>query len=41
MRIFVVGTEAFDAAPVRDLMKAPIDEGGYGQDWGIQERTVL
>lgn len=35
----VLGPEAFDAAPFLDLMARPVDEGGYGQPWGIDERT--
>lgn len=35
----VLGPEAFDAAPFLDLMARPEDEGGYGQAWGLRERT--
>ena len=34
----VLGPEAFDAVPFLDLMAAPEAEGGYGQEWGIQEK---
>jgi len=34
----VLGPEAFDAVPFLDLMAAPETEGGYGQEWGIQEK---
>ncbi len=35
----VLGPEAFDAKPFLDLMAAPESEGGYGQAWGLDERT--
>lgn len=35
----VLGPEAFDAKPFLDLMAAPESDGGYGQAWGMQERT--
>ena len=35
----VVGPEVFDAKPFLELMKKPLDEGGYGSEWGIDERT--
>jgi saccharopine dehydrogenase-like NADP-dependent oxidoreductase len=35
----VLGPEAFDAAPFLELMARPIEDGGYGQAWGLQERT--
>ena len=35
----VLGPEAFDAAPFLELMARPLDEGGYGQPWGFEERT--
>ena len=35
----VLGPEAFPAAPVLELMAAPEHEGGYGQAWGLEERT--
>lgn len=35
----VLGPEAFDAAPFLELMARPLDEGGYGQAWGLEERT--
>ena len=34
----VLGPEAFDAEPFLELMSAPIEDGGYGQEWGIQEK---
>jgi saccharopine dehydrogenase-like NADP-dependent oxidoreductase len=34
----VLGPEAFDARPFLDLMARPIDEGGYGQPWGLEDR---
>jgi saccharopine dehydrogenase-like NADP-dependent oxidoreductase len=34
----VLGPEAFDAKPFLDLMAQPIDQGGYGQAWGLEER---
>jgi saccharopine dehydrogenase-like NADP-dependent oxidoreductase len=34
----VLGPEAFDAAPFLELMARPIEEGGYGQEWGLQDR---
>jgi saccharopine dehydrogenase-like NADP-dependent oxidoreductase len=34
----VLGPEAFDARPFLELMAAPESEGGYGQEWGLQER---
>ncbi len=34
----VQGPEAFDAQPFLELMARPVDEGGYGQAWGVQER---
>ena len=36
----VLGPEAFDARAFLDLMAAPEAEGGYGQAWGHEERTV-
>lgn len=35
----VLGPEAFDAKPFLDLMAKPESEGGYGQAWGLEERT--
>jgi saccharopine dehydrogenase-like NADP-dependent oxidoreductase len=35
----VHGPEAFEARPFLDLMAAPESEGGYGQQWGLEERT--
>lgn len=37
----VLGPEAFDAEPFLALMAAPIDEGGYGQPWGLEDRPVV
>ncbi|TFC86548.1 saccharopine dehydrogenase family protein [Cryobacterium sp. TMT4-31] len=34
----VLGPEAFDAQPYLDLMAAP-EPAGYGQPWGLEERT--
>jgi len=36
----VLGPEAFDAQPFLDLMARPIDEGGYGQPWGLEDRLA-
>jgi saccharopine dehydrogenase-like NADP-dependent oxidoreductase len=36
----VRGPEAFDAQPFLDLMARSTDDGGYGQAWGLEERTV-
>ena len=35
----VRGPEAFDAKLFLDLMARPLAEGGYGQAWGLEERT--
>jgi saccharopine dehydrogenase-like NADP-dependent oxidoreductase len=35
----VLGPEAFDAEPFLELMRAPEADGGYGQAWGLEERT--
>jgi len=35
----VCGPEVFDAEPFLDLMKRPEADGGYGQQWGLEERT--
>ena len=35
----VRGPEAFDAQLFLDLMARPLAEGGYGQAWGLEERT--
>ncbi len=35
----VLGPEAFDAQPFLELMARPEAEGGYGQAWGLEERT--
>jgi saccharopine dehydrogenase-like NADP-dependent oxidoreductase len=34
----VLGPEAFDAKPFLDLMATPEAEGGFGQEWGFEER---
>ena len=34
----VLGPEAFDAEPFLALMSGSLEEGGYGQEWGIQEK---
>lgn len=36
----VLGPEAFDAAPFLTLMARPIDDGGYGQVWGMEDRLA-
>jgi saccharopine dehydrogenase-like NADP-dependent oxidoreductase len=36
----VQGPEAFDADPFLELMARPIDEGGYGQSWGMEDRLA-
>jgi saccharopine dehydrogenase-like NADP-dependent oxidoreductase len=36
----VLGPEAFDAKPFLDLMAAPVEEGGYGQAWGLEDRLA-
>src|SRR6195952_2999113 len=36
----VLGPEAFDALPFLELMALPVDEGGYGQAWGLEDRAV-
>ena len=35
----VLGPEALDAKPFLELMAKPESEGGYGQAWGLEERT--
>ena len=35
----VCGPEVFDAQPFLDLMALPEANGGYGQNWGLEERT--
>jgi saccharopine dehydrogenase-like NADP-dependent oxidoreductase len=35
----VLGPEAFPAAPFLELMARPEVDGGYGQAWGLDERT--
>jgi len=34
----VLGPEAFDAQPFLELMARPVAEGGYGEEWGLQDR---
>jgi saccharopine dehydrogenase-like NADP-dependent oxidoreductase len=36
----VLGPEAFEAKAFLDLMAAPIDQGGYGQAWGLEDRLA-
>ncbi|QHO68351.1 saccharopine dehydrogenase family protein [Marisediminicola antarctica] len=36
----VLGPEAFDAKPYLDLMALPVDQGGYGQPWGFEDRLA-
>ena len=36
----VLGPEAFDAKAFLDLMADPIDAGGYGQAWGLEDRLA-
>ena len=36
----VLGPEAFDAKPFLDLMALPIEDGGYGQAWGLEDRRA-
>ena len=36
----VLGPEAFDAAPFLDLMSMAVEQGGYGQKWGMEDRLV-
>ncbi|RFA16416.1 ATP-binding protein [Subtercola boreus] len=36
----VLGPEAFDALPFLELMALPVEEGGYGQSWGLEDRAV-
>ena len=38
--IGVLGPEAFDAKPFLDLMAAAEADGGYGQQWGMQDRLA-
>jgi saccharopine dehydrogenase-like NADP-dependent oxidoreductase len=37
----VLGPEAFDAAPFLELMARAVEDGGYGQHWGLEERTPV
>jgi saccharopine dehydrogenase-like NADP-dependent oxidoreductase len=36
----VLGPEAFDAQPFLDLMALPVADGGFGQQWGMEDRLV-
>jgi len=36
----VLGPEAFDAKPYLDLMALPVDQGGFGQPWGFEDRLA-
>jgi saccharopine dehydrogenase-like NADP-dependent oxidoreductase len=36
----VLGPEAFDAEPFLELMKLPVESGGYGQAWGLEDRLA-
>ena len=36
----VLGPVAFDAAPFLDLMGRPVADGGYGQPFGLDDRTA-
>ncbi|ARJ06174.1 ATP-binding protein [Cnuibacter physcomitrellae] len=36
----VLGPEAFPAAPFLELMARPEADGGYGQAWGLEERSA-
>ncbi|WP_378147777.1 saccharopine dehydrogenase family protein [Cnuibacter sp. UC19_7] len=36
----VLGPEAFPASPFLELMARPEAEGGYGQAWGLEERSA-
>ena len=36
----VHGPESFPAGPFLELMARPIDEGGYGQAWGLEDRLA-
>ncbi|HEV7957570.1 MAG: ATP-binding protein [Microbacteriaceae bacterium] len=38
--IGVLGPEAFDAKVFLDLMALPLEEGGYGQRWGLEDRLA-
>ena len=38
--IGVLGPEAFDAKLFLDLMAAPVADGGYGQQWGMEDRLA-
>jgi saccharopine dehydrogenase-like NADP-dependent oxidoreductase len=36
----VLGPEAFPATPFLELMAKPVAEGGFGQAWGLDDRTA-
>jgi saccharopine dehydrogenase-like NADP-dependent oxidoreductase len=36
----VLGPEAFDAQPFLALMALPVADGGFGQQWGMEDRLV-
>jgi saccharopine dehydrogenase-like NADP-dependent oxidoreductase len=36
----VLGPEAFDAEPFLEIMARSLDDGGYGQPWGLEDRFV-
>ncbi len=38
--IGVLGPEAFDAEPFLALMALPVAQGGYGQQWGLEDRLA-
>ncbi|MBC7725139.1 MAG: saccharopine dehydrogenase NADP-binding domain-containing protein [Burkholderiaceae bacterium] len=38
--IGVLGPEAFDAKPYLDLMARSVEDGGYGQEWGLEDRLA-
>ncbi len=38
--IGVLGPEAFDATPFLTLMARPVDDGGFGQIWGMEDRLA-
>ncbi len=37
----VLGPEAFEPSPFLDLMARPVDDGGFGQPWGLREDTPV
>jgi saccharopine dehydrogenase-like NADP-dependent oxidoreductase len=36
----VLGPEAFDAEAFLELMRLPVESGGYGQAWGLEDRLA-